>query len=290
MELLALLHMEEKIIAVDEDSGETRTILEETGGGPDGIAVHGGYIYYSTMGTAQPAEGEPDGVYTSPDGGVHRVPFNGTEATDPVEHLLAVDDAHFTTGKQLVFADGALYVADREGHKVVRINHPDGDLDDVEVDTLVATDPDGGPETTPVGVCVHDGTLYWTQKGPRKGGKGRIFAVKLDKLDPANPTDWLPAIDNLPEPIDLAVVGEHLYWTDRGAEPDGNSLNRAPLDNLKAVEIIHRGFKEAIGLVEDEGAIFVSDLNGEIRVVFPETGEYETIVSLGTPVTGLAIV
>lgn len=290
MELLALLHMDEKIVAVDEDTGKTRTIVEETGSGPDGIAVHGGYIYYSTMGAAQPAENEPDGDYSSPDGGVHRVPFNGTEATGPVEHVLAPDDAHFTTGKQLVFYDGALYVSDREGHKVVRINNVDGDLSDVEVETLVATDPEGGWETTPVGVCVHDDTLYWTQKGPRKGGKGRIFAVPLERIDPAQPKAWLPAVENLPEPIDLTVVGEHLYWTDRGAEPDGNSLNRASLNNLREVEVIHRGFKEAIGLVEDEGAIFVSDLNGEIRVVFPETGEYETITSLGTPVTGLALI
>lgn len=287
-ELLVLLHQKEEIVAVDTATGSARTVVESTGGGPDGIALAEGYIFYSTMGTPRP-NGTQEGDYSSPDGGIHRVAFDGTAATGPVEDLVATDDARFSTGKQLIYADGALYVGDREGHKVWRVTDPAGSA---QLEQLLATDPAGSWETTPVGVAVHDGTLYWTQKGPSKGGHGSIHAAELTQLgaDAVDPGTTL--VDGLPEPIDLAVVGDYMYWTDRGAEPDGNSLNRAPLADLSQVEVVVRGLHEAIGLALDpEGsAVWVSDLSGTIYRVDAETTEATAVAHLDTPATGIVFV
>ena len=105
------------------------------------------------------------------------------------------------------------------------------------------------------------GHLYWTQKGPSNGGKGRIFRAGLEipaGQTAANRTDIEVLWDGLPEPIDLEIKGDWLYWTDRGDPPAGNTLNRAPIPAAGATggapEILADGFHEAIGLAVDGDA------------------------------------
>ena len=100
----------------------------------------------------------------------------------------------------------------------------------------------------------------------------------------------------LPEPIDLEVAGAHLYWSDRGAPPHGNTLNRAPLPDAgrpgAEPEILARGFAEAIGLAVDEraGAVYVSDLDGTIRrVPLPGSAVEARRYEVGGRLTGLAL-
>jgi len=61
------------------------------------------------------------------------------------------------------------------------------------------------------------GLVYWTQKGPPKGGKGKILRCPID--GPRVDGQGVEVLfDGLPEPIDLALDLEEdwLYWTDRG--------------------------------------------------------------------------
>jgi hypothetical protein len=105
--------------------------------------------------------------------------------------------------------------------------------------------------------------------------------------------------DGLPEPIDLEIKGDWLYWTDRGDPPAGNTLNRAPLPAVGATggapEILADGFKEAIGMAVDcdAGVAYVGDLSGHIYAV--PISEAATafdgarvFVDLGEKLSGLA--
>src|SRR5207253_1068197 len=82
------------------------------------------------------------------------------------------------------------------------------------IETLVDTshgDPRPGPDSTRwcVGIAVDSerGHIYWTQKGPEKGGLGRLFRANIEipkGENAANRTDFEVLFDSLPEPIDLA--------------------------------------------------------------------------------------
>ncbi len=241
---------------------------------------------------SKPGEGGRD--YSRPNGGVHAVGLDGTGKRD----VLPV--GAITTGKQLT-SDGAgtLYWGDREGCRVSRVRVDGSGLTDLVVNTREDT---WGEECVGVAVDSVRGHLYWTQKGPAKGGKGRIFraAIGVPHGETAeNRSDVEVLWDGLPEPIDLHLDGEWLYWTDRGAPPAGNTLNRAPVPAVGepgvAPEILAGGFKEAIGLAVDgkAGVAYVSDLRGHIWVVplpgGPAAAEGpRVLVALGEPVTGLA--
>ena len=131
-----------------------------------------------------------------------------------------------------------------------------------------------------VGVALDTarGHIYWTQKGPSKAGKGRIFRAGIDipaGQTAENRTDIELVLQGLPEPIDLEfdAEGQVLYWTDRGEHPIGCSLNRAKVTNLKEVmgnkQILARQFHEPIGLKLDrkKGVVYVSDLGGRVYQV-----------------------
>jgi hypothetical protein len=69
-----------------------------------------------------------------------------------------------------------LYICDREGMRVFRCNFDGSDLEVL----VQAGDWKNGVDVKDknrhcVGVAVHADYIYWTQKGPSKGGTGRIF-------------------------------------------------------------------------------------------------------------------
>jgi hypothetical protein len=90
---------------------------------------------------------------------------------------------------------------------------------------------------------------------------------------------------DLPEPIDLHLLdsGATLVWTDRGAEPGGNTLNRAMVQpTIGTPEILSRGYHEAIGLAAvSETEFYVGDLGGSIRHLNLDTGVDTELVHLG---------
>src|SRR5258706_3770665 len=115
-------------------------------------------------------------------------------------------------------------------------------LDGSHVETLVDTsqgDARPGPDATKwcVGITVDPERrqIYWTQKGPTKGGLGRLLRANIDipKGESAtNRTDIEVLFEGLPEPIDLELdrTNRILYWTDRGDPPRGNTVNRISID------------------------------------------------------------
>ncbi len=278
-----------RILEVDVTSGATTTFVDHTGPAPDGIVV-ADRVYWTTMGKPAIVDqallgsgGRENSLdYAARNGGLQMARHDGSEVTD----LLPAGT--LTTGKQLAYADGWLYWGDREGMKVSRARTDGTGLQD-----LVVNDGSGGVSDWCVGVAVHGDHLYWTQKGPSKGGIGRILRTHISTA-PAGEHEVL--WDDLPEPIDLEVYDGHLYWTDRGAPPAGNTLNRAPLppDGAPGTppEILGDGFREAIGLAIDAaaGSVYVTDLAGTIRAV-PLPGSSapaRVLAELGEALTGVA--
>jgi len=139
-----------------------------------------------------------------------------------------------------------------------------------------------------IGLDEEDGYVYWTQKGPPKGGKGKILRCPIEGVD-ADGEGIEVLFDGLPEPIDLSIDPERrwLYWTDRGDIPLGNTVNRAkiPKKGEKTKhEILIRKLHEGIGLELDvkNKAMYITDLLGGVyranldgsdeRVLFPDLG------------------
>lgn len=253
---------------------------------PDGIWIDRaeGRVYWTNMGK----------VETSADGTIESALLDGSD------HKLLVGHGMVVTPKQLTSAPGLdhLYWCDREGMRIMRCQR---DGSNVEVLLQTGTYPDDlkniSHQCVGITLDTQNGYLYWTQKGPPKGGNGRICRMPLERpegMDPARRTDVELLADHLPEPIDLYVspaLGK-LWWTDRGAPPDGNSLNVARVDHqgLHDREVILRGLDEAIGLaVNATGTLaFVSDLGGSIREVILESGQAR-LITKQSPTTGLCL-
>jgi hypothetical protein len=231
---------------------------------PDGIAVdiEARHIYWTNM-----------GVPSLNDGSIERADLDGSN------RKTIIPKGGTFTPKQLHLdkKNDKLYWADREGMRVMRCN-----LDGSKIETLVETghgDTDRRDATKwCVGIAVDTerGQIYWTQKGPDKAGKGRIFraGIEIPKgQTAANRTDIEVLFDNLPEPIDLDLDLDNrmLYWTDRGDPPRGNTVNRAPMDgdqnkNRQAPQILLNHLMEGIGIALDlKGErMFLTDLAGSV--------------------------
>ena len=141
--------------------------------------------------------------------------------------------------------------------------------------------------------------LYWTQKGPPKGNQGRILSAPLElpaSMSPSARTDIELVFDGLPEPIDLEWDKENdtLYWTDRGAPPRGNSLNRCRFtgDKPRTPELLLTGLDEGIGLALDKSRneAFVSDLGGNLRTTALDGARQPRVIRAGLgKLTGIAL-
>jgi hypothetical protein len=226
---------------------------------PDGIVVdaRAGHIYWTNM-----------GIPNLDDGSIERADLDGGN------RKVIVPQGVTHTPKQIHLDKdgGRLYWCDREGMRVMRAK-----LDGSHVETLVETgrgDNDRRDETRwCVGITLDPklGKIYWTQKGPTKGGLGRLCRanIEIPKGErPANRSDVEVLFDKLPEPIDLELdpANRVLYWTDRGDPPRGNTVNSAPIDKKAVPEILIRHLMEGIGIALDVPAnrMFVTDFAGSI--------------------------
>ncbi|KAI1030742.1 hypothetical protein LB503_013020 [Fusarium chuoi] len=240
---------------------------------PDGIDISksAGKLFWTCMGNS-----------SANDGAILSCNLDGTD----LKEIVPQGSVH--TPKQLTVDDtnSKLYFADREGMRIMRCNFDGSELQvlvktgDWQVDSQMLD-----PTRWCVGVTVSPATgkFYWTQKGPSKGGKGRILQANIDFQpgdDINSRTDIEVLFQGLPEPIDLEIDEDEnvLYWTDRGELPDGNTINRAKLDGLTRVthdgaskpstdyEVVARGLHEAIGIKLDSKnrRIFATDLGGSV--------------------------
>lgn len=276
-----------QIIKISVEDNRKETLLEITNGIPDGISIdpHTRKIFWTVMGRLTDS---PEGFFAK-DGSIESCNFDGTG------HTVLLGNGLITTPKQLIYNQGTdrLYWCDREGMAVMS-----SEKDGSNLKFLVQHQKDGlaDIEKQCVGIAIDPKNeyLYWTQKGPSKGGKGRIFRIPLLQGDSAGIAQIECIAESLPEPIDLEFGSKTglLYWTDRGAAPDGNSLNSAMISvdgKLSDHKIIARGLKEAIGLAvdENENVVYTSDLGGYIRKINLTDGS-ENIILKQEPTTGIA--
>lgn len=300
--LLALNPGRQRIVKVDVADGSITDVVTDIPAFPDGIVVdrRRDTIYWTNMGAPslpadRPPRREDDLDFYARNGSLERVALDGTGRE------FVLPEGSFVTGKQLVgaWSRDRLYFSDREGAAVRSVSLGNAELRD---EVVVAADDAGRRvlRNQCVGVAVDErgGYLYWTQKGPADGGDGRILRAPLDipmgERPDARATEVLWS--GLPEPIDLELDLDAgvLYWTDRGAPPSGNTLNRAaipaPGEPGGAVDILSSDFHEAIGLAvdTDAGVVYVSDLSGELRAVALDGAGGRTVATVPGGVTGIA--
>jgi hypothetical protein len=140
--------------------------------------------------------------------------------------------------------------------------------------------------------------IYWTQKGPEKGGLGRLLRANTEipkGQTAANRTDIEVLFDKLPEPIDLELdlANRFLYWTDRGDPPRGNTVNRVSIDAKPipdAPEILMTHLMEGIGIALDVPGdrMFVTDLAGSVYSARLDGSEKRPLLGAQGNVTGIA--
>ncbi|AMM18731.1 hypothetical protein AX768_31330 (plasmid) [Burkholderia sp. PAMC 28687] len=281
-----------RLLSVAVDGGNIQTLVADLGVAPDGIAIDPlhDHIFWTYMGTSHDGED-----FLVNDGSIERVNLDGGD------HTTIVPQGGTFTPKQMRcdVENGFIYWCDREGMRVMRAR-TDGSEPTVLVQTGATDEERHDRRRHCVGVAIDPagGFIYWTQKGKPKGDEGRILRAALDLrpgMDPANRPDIEVLFNGLPEPIDLEWVEEsgYLYWTDRGAPPAGNTLNRAVVRPGQSMirEIILTGLHEGIGLAIDRRnkRAFVSDLGGFVHMLDLDRPSAGKIVFSGHgPLTGIA--
>jgi sugar lactone lactonase YvrE len=265
--------------------GSDRKVLVTDCHLPDGIAidVEAGHIYWTNMGFSP----------STNDGSIERADLDGKN------RKVIVPQGRTFTPKQIQLdkKNNKLYWCDREGMRVMRCN-----LDGSQIETLVETgrgDADRHDQTRwCVGITLDSERkqIYWTQKGPDNGDRGRIFraGIEIPKGETAaNRSDIEVFFDRLPEPIDLELDHKNrvLYWTDRGDPPRGNTVNRASIDaKPQASEILVTHLMEGIGIALDipGDRMFVTDFAGSMySAKLDGSGERNFIFAQGN-LTGVA--
>ena len=253
---------------------------------PDGVAVdvEKGHIYWTNM-----------GVPSLDDGSIERIDVDGKNRIT----VIPVGVTHTPKQLHLDKANRKLYWADREGMRVMRSN-----LDGSKVETLIQTGEGSADSQDQTRWCVgitldhKSGHMYWTQKGPDNAGLGRICRANIQMPAGARATDrsdvevWL---DKLPEPIDLELDVENrvLYWTDRGDPPQGNTVNRTPIDAKpedRAPEIVFAHLMEGIGIALDVtgNTMFMTDLGGNVYSAHLDGTDKRVLQFVQGNVTGIA--
>ncbi|MEU0504342.1 hypothetical protein [Nocardia sp. NPDC005998] len=293
-ELLVLNVAGQEMQAVSLDGTRVQTLIAGLDERPDGIVVDQsrGHVYWTNMGAPDRGSGpRPEAAYTR-NASLERADLDGGN------RVTIVPRGAFTSGKQLTadFDQGVLYWCDREGMQVLCSNLDGSDLRPLVI-AAVGEQAAHMASNHCVGIAVDldRRLLYWTQKGAPKAGEGRIFRAPID-LPPGTSAQHRDDIKllwkDLPEPVDLHLLGSAtLAWTDRGAEPSGNTLNRAIVQpTVGAPQILSTGYREAIGLTTvSESEYYVTDLGGSIRHVNLDSGLDTELVHLGPGLTGIAL-
>jgi hypothetical protein len=249
----------DRIYVMNPDGSDKKTVVTNCHL-PDGIVVdtEARHIYWTNM-----------GIPNLDDGSIERADLDGRNRRVIVPQGITHSPKQIHLDKK----NGKLYWCDREGMRVMRAN-----LDGSQVETLVETGRGDKDQLAATRWCVgitidpKFQKIYWTQKGPTKGGLGRLCRANIDipkGESPAKRSDIEVLLDQLPEPIDLELdlANRVLYWTDRGDPPRGNTVNRVRIDDANAApQILITHLMEGIGIALDVpgNRMFVTDFAGSI--------------------------
>lgn len=243
---------------------------------PDGVDVDFSEqrIYWTNMGKIG-----PDYTFFEEDGTVESCDFHG-------KNRRKIITSGIVTPKQLRIFNNKLFFCDREGMKVYSATK-DGKLNQLLSTGVFGTGEEKDAMRWNVGIQPTKNYVYFTQKGPTRGFKGRICRVTRDGYGKVE-----ELLGSLPEPIDLELAPSgRLYWTDRGAGPTGRSLNSATITDAGLVDhrVIFAGMGDAIGLAVsfDESSVYVGDLKGQLWKIDVESGTGE-VIRKGGAITGVA--
>jgi DNA-binding beta-propeller fold protein YncE len=286
---LFFLSLSGQVLSANPDGSDHKVIVNEGKRLPDGIVVDvaAGHLYWTSMGNP-----------TANDGFIERADLDGNNLT----HIVPPGGTFTPKQLQLDKKNRKLYWCDREGMRVMRAN-----LDGSKIETLIDTsEGDSRPgkdiKKWCVGIAldVEGGKLYWTQKGPDNAGQGRISRANLEipnGQSAGNRKDIELLYESLPEPIDLELdlANRTLYWTDRGDPPNGNTVNRAPMDPpqgnaKKEPVIIFDHLMEGIGIALDlkGGRMFMTDLGGSVYSANLDGSNKKTLLMAEGNLTGIA--
>ncbi|KJJ30737.1 low density lipoprotein [Aspergillus flavus AF70] len=270
------------------DGGKSVTALVSGLRSPDGIEISqsAGRMFWTNMGLGTSIQ----------DGSVMSADFDGSDIKT------FIPEGAVYTPKQLTIDDQnhKLYSCDREGMSVHRCDFDGQNHENLILRGDYKTTDIEDPTRWCVGIAVdiNNGKFYWTQKGPSRGGKGRIFRTNIDMAFGANAfnrSDIETLFVGLSEPVGLGFESETqtLYWTDRGAHPSGNTLNKAYVgEKSPRVQILARQFHEPIGLKVDSinQQVYVTDLGGSLYRVGMDGGGKEVIYRGDGFYTGVTVV
>jgi 3-hydroxyacyl-CoA dehydrogenase len=277
-----------KIMTASADGSNVRELV----GGqsmPDGIdvSISAGKLFWTNMGKSP----------SKNNGSVMSSNLDGTN----VQTIIPEGSVHTPKQIKIDHENKKLYFCDREGLRIHRCAF-DGTSHEIILQTGDYTTSETTDQTKwCVGIAVDPqaGKFYWSQKGPSKGGQGRIFRANIalpDGETASSRSDVEMLFDNLPEPIDLEFEAESqmLYWTDRGEYPLGNTLNAASVGagvgNMEH-KTLARHFHEAIGLKIDavNQHIYLTDLGGTVYRMGMDGGDKRKIYETDSAYSGIAL-
>ncbi|MHA6203552.1 hypothetical protein ACXU4B_03900 [Dyella soli] len=261
-------------------------LFDKQGGTPEGIAIDyvNSHVYWTNTGAD----------WSKNDGFIERADFDGAN-----RKVIVPKGATYTPKQMQLDVDaGLIYWCDREGMRVMR-SRLDGSDVTVLVQTGVTQSDRADERNHCAGIALdrHGGQIFWTQMGPAKGGRGRIFSAPMDLpkgMNPARRTDLRVLLDNLPEPIDLEwdVASNALYWTDRGSMSQGSTLNRCRFTNgiPGKIETLLSDLQEGIDLALDTAhdEVILSDLGGILRTAVLSGTSQPRIIRPGIPMSSLS--
>jgi len=271
-----------RVFSMNPDGSDSKTLV--TGCRiPDGIALdlEKGHFYWTDM-----------GVPNRNDGKIERADLDGRNRT-----TIIPEGATFTPKQiHLDSANHKLYWSDREGMRVMRSN-----LDGSQIETLVDTSqgdtrPGADARKWCVGITVDAdrGHIYWTQKArttaSRAGSSVRISIFPRARMLPIAGHDRLVRRAAGADRPGARSENRHLYWTDRGDPPRGNTVNRTSIDGKPAQDIVLSNLMEGIGIALDVAGdrMFVTDLAGSVYCAKLNGSQKRVLAAAQGNLTGVA--
>lgn len=272
-QLIVLEAIKRQIIVINPNDYSTNILIEDKSGTPDGLVFNPNdqLLYWTNMGAD----------YDAWDGYIQHCNLDGKDRGITVK----VGETHTPKQIQLDHRTNYLYWCDREGMKIERCHIETGKVEFLlDTHEMYLDEDKKNRHCVGIALDIQNNRIFWTMKGPPKGGTGRLLCAPFDFKDKQaviDPSQINVVYDHLPEPIDLEIdyENDYLYWSDRGAEPDGNSLNRLQLSTLSKKEVVIRGFDETIGFTvdADNQLAFVADKMGHVYQVNLQTKEKKVI-------------